>query len=405
MAALAVTSASGRAPALIEVRDESAFAAAAAALRGSGGTIVLRPGSYDELVVGPRSSRRLRIVGSRGVRVQRILLDRTQYVSLERLRVSPLEGDGGVDVRASSHVELDRVLVTAAGTPFRVGVTLPNSTDVVIRRSVFTHCGDRSPAWANCLLLSWVKHLTVEDSWFHDCYGCDFVHGRWALDLRLLRNRFERALPCRIGRVRCGHQDLVEVFAGNGLTVIGNHFGVYEVGGAQLYLTNAIDHVRVENNVFIGSDPLVPGYRSRVAMIIGSRGFLRVPHDVVVVNNTILTGAPRNDGYAGSIRMSSMYGAVPRRERPVLANNIIGLLEVPQHVCAEAQASIANVVLAGTGCSSSDRVGDPRLDVDGRPTAASTLVIDRGSRRYAPAIDVTGRPRGREPDIGAYEFR
>ena len=339
------------------------------------------------------------------MRAERVLLARTQGVSLEGLRISPRTRNAWVEVYASTDVVLDRLLVTAAGTPYAAGVELPRSSHVTIRRSVFTHCGDRTPAWSNCLLLGWVSHLTVEDSWFHDCYGCDFVHGRFATDLRLIGNRLERALPCRIGRVRCGHQDLVELFAGNGLTVVGNHFGVYRIGGAQLYFTDATDHVIVENNVFVGADPRVPGYQARVAMIVGSRGYLRVPHDVRIVNNTILTGARRNDGYEGSIRMSSMYGAIPLHQRPLVANNVIGLLEDPRHVCAETQASVDNVVLQGTGCSRSDRVGDAGLDGRGRPTAGSALLIDRASRRYAPSRDVTGRPRGPAPDIGAYEYR
>ncbi|HEV8688518.1 MAG TPA: hypothetical protein VGQ84_14645 [Gaiellaceae bacterium] len=52
----------------IRVRGDAEFQDAAAALRDSRGTIVLRPGSYRELVVGPRSARPLRIVGTTGVR-------------------------------------------------------------------------------------------------------------------------------------------------------------------------------------------------------------------------------------------------------------------------------------------------------------------------------------------------
>ena len=156
--------------------------------------------------------------------------------------------------------------------------------------------------------------------------------------------------------------------------------------------------------MFIGSDPRVPGYRARVALIIGSWGFARVPHDVRVVNNTILTGARRVDGYEGSIRMSNAYGGIPRRKRPILANNVIGLLKVPSHVCSEVQLSVSNVVLRGRRCSRSDRVGRANVDGEGRPTPASKLLIDRANRRYAPPTDVTGRRRDRAPDVGAYEY-
>jgi hypothetical protein len=54
------------------------------------------------------------------------------------------------------------------------------SRHVTIRRSRFTHCGERSPECVNCLMLfRRSRHVTVEDSWFHDCYGCDFIHGRF----------------------------------------------------------------------------------------------------------------------------------------------------------------------------------------------------------------------------------
>jgi len=279
----------------IWVRSEAQFEGAVAALRESGGTILLLPHVYaGELLVGARGERPLRILGTPGAQVERIRLDRAQQVSIGGLTVSPVSQDARIEVVGSRYVELHDLLVSARGTRHSASVSIPDSSHVTIRRSTFTHCGDRSPSFVNCLLLSTgASHVTVADSWFHDCYGCDFVHGRFGSDLRLLRNRFERSLPCRIGPVRCGHQDLVELFAGQRLLVEGNHFGVYRVGGAQLYLTNAIDHVTVVNNVFVGTDPLVPGYRSRMGMIIGSRATLRVPHYVRVVNNTILTGSTR----------------------------------------------------------------------------------------------------------------
>ena len=390
----------------ISVRTEAEFAAAVVALRDSGGTIVLRPRAYRRLVVPPRSPRPLRIVARPGVRVEGILFDHTQRVSLRGVRVSPVTQDALVEVRASRHIDLDGLHVTAAGTPLRAYVFLPDARHVRIRRSTFTHCGDRSPEWTNCVLMyRWTSHVLIEGNRFRDCYGCDFIHGRFGTNLTIRRNRFDRALPCRIGRERCGHQDLIEFFRGRWLRVERNHFGVYRIGGAQLYLTDAVDHVRIANNVFRGRDPRVPGYRARIALVIGANGSRRLPHYVTVVNNTILTGAPRVDGYRGSLRMPSLYGAVPRRKRPLIANNVIGLLETPARVCNTARASIANVVIRGRGCSSSDRVGKAYLDRRGRPTSSSRLLIDRASRRYAPRRDMTGMRRGTAPDIGAYELR
>ena len=86
------------------------------------------------------------------------------------------------------------------------------------------------------------------------------------------------------------HQDLIQLFAGKGLRVESNHFGVYKYGGAQLSLTGPVDHVSIANNVFVGTDSRLPGYRARMAIIIGVKGSDRLPRFVEVVNNTILTG-------------------------------------------------------------------------------------------------------------------
>jgi hypothetical protein len=96
---------------------------------------------------------------------------------------------------------------------------------------------------------------------------------------------------------------------------------------------------------------------------------------------------------------------VLKRRRPVLANNVIGVLGVPGHVCKQLRASVSNLILKGRRCSGSDLRGDAALDAHGRPTVASTLLIDSANGRYAPARDITGRSRGRTPDIGAYEHR
>ena len=387
-------------------QSDAQFESAVTALRDSGGTILLGPRDYGRLVVGPRGPSPLRIVGTRGTRVERLLFDHARQVSAGGFTVAPRVQDAWIEVDASQHVDLHDLLVTAQGTSLSASVVVPDSSDVTIRRSTFTHCGDRSIGFSNCVLLyRWSRRVTVEDNWFHDCYGCDFLHGRFGFDLTIRRNRFERTLPCRMGRYRCGHQDLVEFFLGRRLRVESNHFGVYRSGGAQLYLTNAIDHATIVNNVFVGTDRRVPGYHSRVAVIVGSRGTRRVPHDVKIVNNTILTGARRRDGYEGSIRFSSLYGGVPRRLRPVVANNVIALLGQQWPVCDAARVFAANVVLHGQACTSSNVVGPAELDARGRPTAQSALLIDQASRRWAPSRDITGRRRGPVSDIGAYEFR
>jgi hypothetical protein len=392
--------------AAIHVRNAAEFTAAVSALSDTGGTVRLRRNHYSELVVRERSPKPLRIVGERGVRVENLLLERTQHVSVNRLTIAPIRQDAWLRVTRSRHVELDDILVTAERTRYRATVQIPDSSHVVIRRSEFRHCGDRSPLFSNCVHLQQrARHIRIVGNRFHDCRGCDFIHGRFGYGLTLRGNRFERALPCRMDRHRCGHQDLVSFWSGSRLLVEGNTFGVYKQGAAQLYLIGAVDRVTIVNNLFRGTDPRVPGYRARVAIIVGSKGSKRVPRRVRIVNNTILTGARRIDGYAGSIRMSGVYWGLQLRKRPVLANNVIGLVEVPHHVCSVARRAVANVVLRGVACRGANRVGRAHLDARGRPTPASRLLIDRASRQLGARRDIDGNPRDSRPDIGAYEYR
>jgi hypothetical protein len=394
----------------IRVRNAKQFQAAVSKLASSGGTIRLLPNSYHALRIGPRSERPLRIIGRPGVRIERVLFDRTKHVSLARVRISPRRQHAVAEVNESKHIHLNELVVTARGTRLSASVTAWASRHVTIRRSTFTHCGDRSVEWSNCLMLfRRTQHVTVEDNWFHDCFGCDFIHGRFGSHLTIRRNRFERALPCNfrlLGRVRCGHQDLVQLFAGKWLRVERNHFGVYKYGGAQLSLTGPVDHVSIANNVFAGKDSRVPGYRSRMALIVGVKGSDRLPRFVEIVNNTILTGFKRVDGYEGSLRISRAYryGGYSRRERPLLVNNVIGLLRTWGRICFGARGSVSNVVVRGHRCSRSDKRGRVYLDRRSRPTARSRLLINRANRSHAPSHDMTGRHRGRAPDIGAYEY-
>jgi hypothetical protein len=390
----------------LTVRDARGFARAVAAFRHSGGTIVLRPGGYPSLVVGPRSGGTLHVIGRRGVRVGGLRLARTRRVAISRVHIGPIGGDAVVWLDGAVDIDLDHLTVSARGTSYRAFVFAEFARHVRIHDSVFTHCGDRSPDFANCVTLNRGAHnVLIEDNRFHDCHGCDFIHGRFGSYLTIRRNHFDRALPCHhITRYRCGHNDLVQLFAGQWLRVERNRFGVYRAGGAQLYLTDDVDHATVVNNVFIGTDPALPGYRARMAIVVGANESKRLPYYAKIVSNTILTGYRRRDGYIGSIRMSSAYGGVRLWKRPIVANNIIGLLETSWRVCAASQRFVANVVLRGRNCAAEGYTGDADLDGAGRPHWDSAA-LDAANRYYAPPNDFTGRPRDTDPDIGAYEWR
>ena len=391
----------------IAVHGAAGFSHAAARFAHGGGTIVLRPGAYGRLVVGPRRGGTLHIVGRRGVRVGGFLLSRTRNVSISNVGIRPVRGDAFVELDGSSHVVLERLRVSAEGTRYRAGIFVRSAWDVRIADSDFTHCGDHSPEFSNCVLLNRGAHVVViERNRFHDCHGCDFVHGRFGSWLTIRENRFDRALPCHgMSRYRCGHNDLVQLFAGRWLQVARNHFGVYRSGGAQLYLTDDVDHARIVNNVFVGTDPKLPGYRARVAIVIGANESKRMPYDARVVNNTILTGWRRKDGYVGSIRISSVYGSIPLWKRPVFANNVIALLGAGTwRVCHASQRFLANVVLDGENCAPDGYSGPDDLDAAGRPHWDSNT-IGIANRHYAPATDFTGQRRDAQPDVGAYEWR
>ena len=105
------------------------FDAAARALRRSGGTIVLRPRLYPELVIRWRTGKPLRIVGTRGARIERVVFDGASRVSLGHVTIGPIRGDALVDVRASRHVVLHDLVVTARGTRLQVLGPHPGLTE------------------------------------------------------------------------------------------------------------------------------------------------------------------------------------------------------------------------------------------------------------------------------------
>ena len=79
------------------------------------------------------------------MRVESLLLEGTQNVSISRLTITPIVQDAWLRIRGSRHVVVEDVLVTAKGTRYRATVQVHGSNHVVIRRSEFRHCGDRSP--------------------------------------------------------------------------------------------------------------------------------------------------------------------------------------------------------------------------------------------------------------------
>jgi hypothetical protein len=281
-------------------------------------------------------------------------------------------------------------------------IRLDHSTGVTIRRSELTECGELKA----CVLTGRSSGVRLVGNRFHDCRGCDFVRGYFGRGMLIRGNRFDRALrgPCGRDPKACNHQDLIELQGGRGLVVERNHFGLYQLpGGGQLYLLLDVRGVVIRNNVFLPTDPRVPGVESHVAINLG--GPTIAPRDVVVTHNTILSGKPRpGKGVNGSVRLVPAYARIPLGRRPVIANNVIRLVGDPGQLCDRAQESTGNIVLDGVACTPADTVGDPRLGARGRPTAASTLTIDSADPAWAIRYDADGRRRDALPDIGAYEY-
>jgi hypothetical protein len=395
-------------PSARSVGSVAGFEAAVTAMRTTGGTITLGPGRYPtKMRIGPRSSRRLIVTGPPGGRavVRAIVLNRTQAVTIHKLHVRAMVRDGGIHTIHSQHIKLHNLTFTAIDTTRKVGINLDHSNHVTVDDSVFAHCGDNTPRWSMCILPRYASNVIIEDNRFHDCLGCDFIHGRAGPNLLIKSNTFNRALACHHRWEKCGHQDMIELFLANGMTVRDNIFGVNEFGGAQLYMALAVDHVRVLDNLFLASDPRAPTVVPRAGILVGTKAALRVPHDVDIINNTILSGSPRPDHDSLSIVVSHRYLGLKRAWRPLIANNILGKQLSPNLVCPRLRRSSHNVLEQGVACGTTDVVGDPLLNVRERPTAASELVIDKANPLYAPIFDLLGNRRRGPPDIGAYEYR
>ncbi len=390
----------------IWVRNAAGFERAVAALRVSGGRIVLLHHRYTAtLEVGTRSARRLTITGLPGARVRYFELEHAQSVTIEHLLVTPMRADGGLLASRSRGIRLSHMTFTALGTRHNMEVILDHSSRVSITRSSFAHCGDDSPEWSLCLRPLFADHVTVAHDWFHDCHGCDFIHGRAGPHLVIAHNTFARALACRTGAEKCFHSDDIELFAADGLWITANRFGVTQLGAGQISLTGTVDYARITNNLLLRSDRRAPGVMSPAGIIVGSRRSLIEPLHVDIINNTILSGRAVHGHAAQSVLLSWRYGNLRRADRPRLANNVMARQQAPEQGCLVAGVSIRNVIEVGHGCSASDASGPPRLSASFQPTLASTLLLGRANARLAPATDIDGTRRGPRPDIGCFEHR
>ena len=292
-------------------------------------------------------------------------------------------------------------------------VELAASNGVVFRSGEFTHCGDRTV----CVRLGGSSGVQIVGSRFYDCFGCDFIRGVVGRGLLLRGNSFDRSLvsSCGVDAGVCNHNDLVQLQGGRDVTVERNRFGVYEPpGAAQLYLSGPLENVLIRDNVFLARDPALPGLR-RVpnGIVLGNardtgtgHPYNLLPAGVTVAHNTILSGAMRGWGkdpdWASSLVVSPRYAALPEGERPLVVNNVFGLMESARALCGYVRLA-RNVTIAGSVCTADEVAGRPEARPDRPPDAASDLVIDVGLLGFS-SVDKRGQRRDESPDIGAYEY-
>ena len=379
------------------VSSEAGFQAAARELRATGGTIVLRRGQYGTLVIRARSGRWLTVRGKPGVTVRYLVIRHARRVRVERLRVR-----GGIlNVHSSSSVVLDRVRVV------RARMSLAGANGVTIRRSVFTRCGENREA---CLSTGWGQwassHVRVLGSRFVDCFGCDFIRGSIGTGFVLRGSLLARAVP---GAVR-------PVLA---LQPPGRHpddrraqhpHRGQPVRARLPRRRPALPERRHPGpddpqQRLPGTDPAFPDFAGVAAITLGHHRTDEpaVPVRARIVNNTILTGTPRANGWASSVYLTPSYLNVPLELRPIVANNVIGLAAMPERLCALASVSSRNIVRDGVACSDADAVLDPMLSESGVPLDGSP-VIDQADPAWSTGRDLRGRVRDDLPDIGAFEF-
>lgn len=359
------------APADAAIRVDSTREARAAIDRigNRAGTIVLERGRYSTLRIGPRSPRArwLTIVARPGALTKSVIVARARRVRLVGLQVTNYWGsDARLYIVRSARVELERL--TVEGSPGRMArVRVYRSTRVSLRNSDLSRCGDRPGA--DCLAVPYSRYVTVADSAFHDCYGCDFVRISRVRGMRLVRSTFDRALPgpCdprvstqaveasldAAGPVLpgvCNHQDLVQVSGAHNLTIEDSRFGVYQYGAAQLYISGMYPVVglTVRRNLFQLADAAVPDVEAITGIIVGNPGGTSpLPLRVLLEENVIESGAIRDpavfrywQGVANGLILTERYATLDPALRPVVVRNAVSFLSHPGLVCGLATTDL-----------------------------------------------------------------
>jgi hypothetical protein len=229
----------------------------------------------------------------------------------------------------------------------------------------------------------------IQHNTFDSLDDTDAVHGFGSGTVRF--NHMDHALPHGNGN----HNDFIQIGDGGPWTIDANWMGVRTNGAASVWI-DQINGGHIHDVVI--SDNVVTGHEDGqyVGIFVGgdSTSAALLPRNVTVINNTVISGL------STSLRFGQAYTSLPADQRPLVVNNT-GERLFGQ--CDRIRSS-HNVFAAGEACGASDVIGNPHLDAAGNPTAASTLLINRGDPS-APPTDYFGYARTVGlPDIGAIEF-
>jgi hypothetical protein len=386
LAAAALAPAAAPAATVRVANDAELTAALAAAAPGD--VIQLAAGSYAPLTIAARGGpgADLTLKGEAGASIGGMTITGSQRIVVSDLAVAPVATRAFISVATSSTVTFRALRLDGGAGGAGVAIDVAASaTGVVIADSTFLHC---SSPWC---IRTFSTDVVIQHNTFDSLDNTDAVHGFGGGVIRA--NHMDHALPVGGGG---NHNDFIQIGAGGPWTIDGNWFGVRTGGAASIWLDpingGLIHDAVISNNVVTGH------YAGQyVGIFVGGDGtpVSLLPRNIAVVNNTVISGL------SNSLRFGRAYATLPLAERPLVVNNTGERL---LSMCDRIRSG-HNVFGVGEACTATDVIGNPRLDANGAPTAASALLINRGDASVAPSIDFFGYARTvGVPDIGAIEF-
>jgi len=366
------------------------FKAALDRVSVSGGTIRLPGGRVAPLELrdlAPNTP--IRLVGRPKTVLTDLSIQGSRRIVVSGVQIRPVDRPAVVDVSDSRDVTFRNVRFLGVEEDTGVALQLdPDDRDITVADSEFARCQH-----GLACVLARGKGLTIDNVSFHDVRDADIMRG--AADNVVIRDSdLHDALT---GTHSDNHNDLIQILGGGPWTIERNHFGVRANGAAQVYVdpragdAGAVHDVTVTSSVFTGSNKDM-----FFAINVRQPASSSVPlaTRVAIVNNTIVSAN------IAAIVLADEYASVPRSERPLVGNNILGR---QKHALCDVARTFSNVIVSGSGCRG-DRTGNPHLDADGRPTAASKALLAGGTPNGTPDTDRTGARRADPPAIGAYEL-